>query len=912
MRTSSQSVVSYWRKGDSTQNFGDYISEYLSSHLFYGYRTGVSGVHLIGSVVDDMFVPPDTPRDCPVVFWGCGVREPDGLSRDRWDSARIATVRGPLSASELELGALTPQGDPAFLLPALYTPRKLEWLAGKSICVPHFDDARDDRTILASSGCDFVVRPNIENHQKALTDVIDAIFSADFVLAGAMHACIVAAAYRTPFSFWSAEAIDLPFKWRDLAMSLDIPCEFSKHIDDARPHYENAIAPSIKLPDLVPSLLRAPLLIRPSGLIDVLRWSRDAGCDALAGSLGDNAAVAFFAYEQQRIHDGIVTELLAARQRTEELERAVRQTEFQLTELEADEAARRAATERVLSAALTECQDRNAEMKQEHSAALAEALDHNAHLTRELTVALQRLEAAESELARLNKAVGDMETRHAGEAAYRQRTCIGKMLFRRDGRPVRGLRRILFHNSGKPRGALRTLVISKRGVPRKPFRQWMTGEKYQSLPRAYRSPVDVAAPPVALPVDSAVAWLLAGLPAPVGSSVLIIDSVYPTPDRDSGSVDAVNFVKVFLELGYQVYFVSTVNFISENLTPIEEGAKSDLSELGAVVVDDNHFRSIYDLIGSIGSSFELIFMSRVHAAGIFVEAIREHCQDSKIIFNTVDLHFIRELREGYLEENRTKINAAYRTREREIYVARMADATIVVSAEEESLLKTMLGTPVYEVPLIREIPGRQAPLATRKDIGFIGGYRHEPNVDAAKYFLDFIWPLIRRELPGVQFYLMGADMPDELRQRTDPGLVVLGHVPDLTEIFEGLRLTVAPLRYGAGQKGKVVSSLSHGVPCVCSSIAAEGMNLPDGSILVADDPREFTSLVVEAYRDDALWERLSDAGLDLVRKRHGFPAGVERMKAIVQRLGLDDTTAPIGGHNANLGFMHQTLQSGER
>jgi len=150
-------------------------------------------------------------------------------------------------------------------------------------------------------------------------------------------------------------------------------------------------------------------------------------------------------------------------------------------------------------------------------------------------------------------------------------------------------------------------------------------------------------------------------------------------------------------------------------------------------------------------------------------------------------------------------------------------------------------------------------------------------------------------LPGVKFHLMGADMPDELRRRTDPGLVVLGHVPDVREAFERLRLTVAPLRFGAGAKGKVVSSLSHGVPCICSSIAAEGMPLGKaGGILVADDPEEFANLVIRAYRDQSLWQELSASGLQLMRKRHAFDAGFERMTAIVQKLELHDPAAQKG------------------
>lgn len=810
MKRSNKSNVLYWLKGETTQNFGDFLSEYLVSRLFFGYRADVSGVHIIGSVMDDMFVPPRAQSGHPVVFWGCGIREAGGLSREKWPAVEIQAVRGPLSAAELELGDFAPQGDPAFLLPALYRPQRLDWLAGKSICVPHFHDTRDDRTLLAVSGCDFVVRPNIANNEKALTDVIDAIFSADFVLGSAMHACLVAAAYRRPFAYWRADTIDLPFKWNDISQSLNIPCEFVADIHEARRHYDAVIAPSIRLPSLLPSLLRAPLLVRASGLIDVLRWHQEESGDAGTppAPLDDAQALASFAAQQEHLFDGILEELRNSQQRLREMERS------------------------------------------------------------------------------------------PGPSADHPRSFLGRVLFRRDGKPARGLRRILFHNNGKPRRIFRSWVI-RQGVPTPPFRRWMESEDYLALPKAFRRPpgsppftlFPSAQDPSAAPSDRPRAAKL----APEGSRcVLIIDSIYPTPDRDSGSVDAIHFVRIFQRMGYSVYFVAESHFQSNALTEIARTAKENLERMGVIAIDDTYAQSIFDFIRANGTLFELTFLSRVHHGGQFFETVRAHSRHSKIIFNTVDLHYVRQRREGRLEGNRAKIDAALHTRERELDLIRLADASIVVSDEELRLLEEEVpGAPVHAVRLIRDVPGRHADFAARRHIGFIGGYRHLPNLDGVRHFLDSIWPLVLRELPDAQFHLMGADMPDDLRRRTDQGLVLIGHVADLQATFEALRLTVAPLRYGAGSKGKVISSLSHGVPCICTGIAAEGMTLDeDGGILVADDPAEFAQLVVRAYRDEELWQRLSEGGLRRMRERHSFDTGLARMKTIVEGLGLTPPPPP--------------------
>lgn len=790
------SRVRYWLLGENTQNFGDYISEYLASHLFFDHRPGTSGIHIIGSVIDDIFVPPHAARERPVVFWGCGVREPGGLSRANRPSTEIRAVRGPLSAAELQLGADVPQGDPAFLLPALYRPRKREALRGKSLCIPHFHDTRDDEALRAASGCDVVVRPNILPNESALTDVVDAIFSADFVLASAMHACLVAAAYRRPFAFWRGETIDLPFKWQDAALSLDIPCVFVSHIDEGWRHYAESIAPAIRLPDMRPSLMRAPLLVRASGLAAVLRWYQDnPPADGPVDPFEDSEALARFTTEQQALFDSIVTEPLRREEPAQALEPPPRPEP------------------------------------------------------------------------------------------------LPRMLFDDDGTPRLVLRHLLFHTSGKPRRLLRRWLL-RHGAPPRPLQPWMSSDAYRALPKAFG--VHAAARPRAdgpgIP-EAALAVLperpLAGIPIVEDRPrVLIIDGTYPTPDRDSGSIDAVHFVRLFRELGYSVYFSATGSFSSGALDAVQSDAKARLQHLGAIVVDDVYARSLEGLIHANGFLFDLFFLSRVHAGGHFYETVRAHAPNARILFNTVDLHFRREDREGRLEDNPAKIDAARATRERELHLVRQADAALVVSEDELTLLQQEAPEArVHAFPLIRAIAGRDADFAARRHIGFVGGYKHQPNIDAALHFLEAIWPRIRGELPEAQFHLMGADMPDCLSARTDPGLVIVGHVPDLRAAFEDMRLSVAPLRYGAGAKGKVLSSLTHGVPCICTSIAAEGMQLgSDGGILVADAPEDFAALVVRAYRDEPLWQQLSADGLRRAEERHSFAAGLARMTAIIKNL----------------------------
>ena len=273
----------YWLKGQPIQNFGDYLSEYFRSRLFYGEGLSAPNIRLIGSCIDDGLLQtpgsgdaddgpaPQAGRGTKIIFWGCGLRRPDGLSERNRPVVEILSVRGPLTRSALRLGNLVPVGDPGLLLPALYDPQPSPSAHGTAILTPHFHDQRSDEELLKLSGCDLVLRPNIANELESVEHFIDQLVSARFVLTGSLHAAVAAAAYRRPFGFWESGNIDLPFKWQDFAASLSIPCEFFAEVKSAQQHYESAIFPALKLPVLWPTLSMAPYSVRAGAFARVIR-----------------------------------------------------------------------------------------------------------------------------------------------------------------------------------------------------------------------------------------------------------------------------------------------------------------------------------------------------------------------------------------------------------------------------------------------------------------------------------------------------------------------------------------------------------------------------------------------------------------------------------------------------------------
>jgi glycosyltransferase involved in cell wall biosynthesis len=169
-------------------------------------------------------------------------------------------------------------------------------------------------------------------------------------------------------------------------------------------------------------------------------------------------------------------------------------------------------------------------------------------------------------------------------------------------------------------------------------------------------------------------------------------------------------------------------------------------------------------------------------------------------------------------------------------------------------------------------PGR--PFTERRDLVFVGGFRHPPNVDAVRWFAADVFPHVRQRLRDITFHVIGGDVTPEVAALAGlPGVVVHGHVPDIAPYMDGCLVAVAPLRFGAGVKGKINLSMAHGQPVVATSCAVEGMHLVDGhDVLVADDAAALAAAVVRACGDEALWQALSVHGLANVTRHFSADA----------------------------------------
>jgi glycosyltransferase involved in cell wall biosynthesis len=267
----------------------------------------------------------------------------------------------------------------------------------------------------------------------------------------------------------------------------------------------------------------------------------------------------------------------------------------------------------------------------------------------------------------------------------------------------------------------------------------------------------------------------------------------------------------------------------------------------------------------------------------FLPLLRKHAPQAQVVFDTVDLHYLRERRGAQLANDAAMLRTSEATKARELDLIARSDVTLVVSEAERALLATDAPDARVEVlSNLHQLAGPGRSFAEREDLVFVGGFRHPPNVDAVRWFAQEAFPRGRARLPGVRFHVIGSHVVAEIEALAAlPGVVVHGHVPDITPYMDGCRIGLAPLRYGAGVKDKVNLSMAHGQPVVATSCAVEGMHLEPGrDVLVADDAQVFADAVVELYEDEALWNSLSRNGLRNVAEHFSPDAARDTVRRV--------------------------------
>lgn len=354
-------------------------------------------------------------------------------------------------------------------------------------------------------------------------------------------------------------------------------------------------------------------------------------------------------------------------------------------------------------------------------------------------------------------------------------------------------------------------------------------------------------------------------------NLLIIGTVFPEPNSSAAGSRMMQIIAVFKNLDFKITFASAAN---------ESDFMTDLQKTGvlkkSIFLNDNSFDVfIKDLNPAI------VIFDRFITEEQFGWRVAENCPDATRILDTEDLHCLRISRQFALKENRnfeTKdlfSDVAYR----EIASILKCDLSLIISEFEMNLLQDFFKIDkqlLHYLPfLLNEIDIETTEnwktFEERTDFVFIGNFYHEPNWDAVLYLKEIIFPLIKKQLPKAILKIYGAYPVQKVLQLNNPkeGFFVLGRAENANEVVGNAKVCLAPLRFGAGIKGKLAEAMLCGTPSVTTLIGAEGMVLDSKwNGFIADNPIEFANLAVELYQNKLIWENAQKNGIAIYNKRY--------------------------------------------
>lgn len=380
--------------------------------------------------------------------------------------------------------------------------------------------------------------------------------------------------------------------------------------------------------------------------------------------------------------------------------------------------------------------------------------------------------------------------------------------------------------------------------------------------------------------------------------ILALDQITPEPDRDAGSIAALEMMRALRKLGYKITFVPCSNLC--DMPPYT----SLLAALGFESVVLPWTSSVTQHLKDRGSSYDAVLIFRPQTWHDYIDEVRRYAPQAKLIYYACDLHYLRHQREADIGSAPTKAAAAKlaASKETELDLISSSDLCILHSTVEKQLIEAERPSArIVCFPLTHEPRGRGKSMAERSGILFLGGYRHPPNIDAVEHYVADIHPRVKKGLSEpVMFTAAGSSPTPAIQMLAGEDISVPGYIEDITPLLYEARLMVAPLRYGAGVKGKILTAMAHGLPVVTTTFGAEGITDGD-ELLIANDPKTFADAVCRLHSDSELWHRLQSAALNCVRETTSREVGELAMASVLQQLGLPsiETRAPSDGNDVS-------------
>ena len=360
-------------------------------------------------------------------------------------------------------------------------------------------------------------------------------------------------------------------------------------------------------------------------------------------------------------------------------------------------------------------------------------------------------------------------------------------------------------------------------------------------------------------------------------TILVIDHYVPQFDRDAGSRTVFAYLKLFVNQGFNVKFIGDNFFRDEPYT-------TALQQLGIEVLYGARYQKNWEKwVRENGERFDYVMLNRPHIAVRYIDALRQHTK-AKIFYYGHDLHFLREQRryEATGAEDALAASKEWKAREFKL-IARSDEAWYPSEIEVEAVHRIDPSLRVRAIPAYLFDGSDPVPYeaAKRRDVMFVGGFAHDPNVDAARWLHDAIWPLVKDKTGDMRVFVIGSKPPQEVLDMNEGRFVVTGPVSDeeLGRYYHTCRMAIVPLRYGAGIKGKVVESMYHRLPVLTTTTGAEGIECDEKALPAIDDTAAYADALVKLYHDTKALDDMSARYDQFIRETYSEKHAVETLSA---------------------------------
>ena len=393
------------------------------------------------------------------------------------------------------------------------------------------------------------------------------------------------------------------------------------------------------------------------------------------------------------------------------------------------------------------------------------------------------------------------------------------------------------------------------------------------------------------------------------NSLLIIGQTFPEPTTTAAGGRMLQLIEMFTSHGYGITFASSASSSEKSFNLDSIGVTTQ-----QIVINDSSFD---DFVRQLNPT--LVLFDRFVTEEQFAWRVTQSCPKALKILDTEDLHFLRKARQQALKDatDVKDANLFTETAKREIASILRCDLSLIISEFEMKLLADTFAVSkeiLYYLPfMVTKLPDSSnfPEFEQRNNFMTIGNLLHGPNVDSVLYLKKEIWPLIKKQLPQAQLYIYGNYAPQHILElhNQKQGFYIMGWADSVAHVMQKARVCLAPLRFGAGLKGKLLDAMLYGTPGVTTSIGAEGMY---GDLLtpgvIADTPESFAELSVALYSDKIKWQQNAQRGVEIIKARYNGKAIAKdfmtRLDALKINLKLHRQSHFVGQI-----LQHQSLQA---